>query len=186
MILGRTDEESYHKLARMSALVQRELEKVADGNTFVTVEQLKAALAKHMSKKGDFHVNQLVESALKSSEATEPNQITFFNLFQDVRVIDGNTGSQKACFCCHVCYSIIGFSQIERSNFVFLESISFSVQPQHKSASSKTRSPALRQAQKFLYLRSNTLSITIYGDLNQTEVFSTQKNGVPHYIYQRL
>ncbi|XP_063721278.1 translin-associated factor X-interacting protein 1-like isoform X2 [Symsagittifera roscoffensis] len=83
ILLGRTDEESYHKLARMSALVQRELEKVADGNTFVTVEQLKAALAKHMSKKGDFHVNQLVESALKSSEATEPNQITFFNLFQD-------------------------------------------------------------------------------------------------------
>ena len=138
----------------MSALVQRELEKVADGNTFVTVEQLKAALAKHMSKKGDFHVNQLVESALKSSEATEPNQITFFNLFQDVRFIDGNTGSQKACFCCHVCYGIIGFSQIERTNFIFLESVNLSVPLQHKSASSDTRHPALRQRLNIIYCRS--------------------------------
>jgi len=83
ILQGRMDEEHYHKFARMTALVQRELEKVADGNTFVTSEQLKAALGKHIGKKSDFHVNQLVESAQKMSESAEPNQITFSNLFQD-------------------------------------------------------------------------------------------------------
>ncbi|XP_075251680.1 translin-associated factor X-interacting protein 1-like isoform X2 [Convolutriloba macropyga] len=84
ILQGRMDEDHYHKIARMTALLQRELEKVADGNTFVTEEQMKGAIKKHIGKKSDSHVIQLVESAQKMSESTDqPNQITFTNLFQD-------------------------------------------------------------------------------------------------------
>ena len=81
---GRMDEEQHHKFARLCALLQREMEKVGDGETVINQEQLKGAITKHIPKKPPANVDLLVDAAAKCTGATDPNQIPFANLFQDV------------------------------------------------------------------------------------------------------
>ena len=78
------DEEQHHKFARLCALLQREMEKVGDGETVINQEQLKGAITKHIPKKPPANVDLLVDAAAKCTGATDPNQIPFANLFQDV------------------------------------------------------------------------------------------------------
>ena len=78
------DEEQHHKFARVCAMLQREMEKVGDGETVINQEQLRGAISKHIPKKPVANVDTLIEAAVKVTGASDPNQISFANLFQDV------------------------------------------------------------------------------------------------------